>query len=454
MKRQVFYILILMILFGCDSTGSKKSDNSNKNYAESGKLQELIDKSSVDDIIDLSDVSADDTRVVINKGLTLKNGTLDGISLEITDGNVTLQNVTSVKNVVNSGSNLTIINSNISDLLLQSNQTRSVMASVPQANLIGCRVKSLTAKSGTNLSIANFNVNIDTPNITEAKLTCPANVATEIGINNFTALNDSDLYNYYDSNTPAGKSVIYVTQNGWPQHAVDYVLSLYSEKPDVSAEVQDGEKINYYFESESRSREIFTSSGFENIEKARICMVYVHENDKENYSDYKAYLEKIKLTPNADHDFYFFTTESNDCAVSFDSDEDGVYYEADSWQEAVTDYVKAFDCSEDEAKMKLFDSTDDAYLEEEWGDNDSLIAIYAVEWNETNEAEWIEHVVNVKCEQRGLTREDVYRSDSITLKNNNEILLIYIDESWYYENEKFEKNDVYYQISFFSAVKK
>lgn len=218
--------------------------------------------------------------------------------------------------------------------------------------------------------------------------------------------------------------------------------------------MQDGEKINYYFESESRSREIFTSSGFENIEKARICMVYVHENDKENYSDYKAYLEKIKLTPNADHDFYFFTTESNDCAVSFDSDEDGVYYEADSWQEAVTDYVKAFDCSEDEAKMKLFDSTDDAYLEEEWGDNDSLIAIYAVEWNETNEAEWIEHVVNVKCEQRGLTREDVYRSDSITLKNNNEILLIYIDESWYYKNEKFEKNDVYYQISFFSAVKK
>lgn len=454
MKRQVFYILILMILFGCDSTGSKKSDNSNKNYAESGKLQELIDKSSVDDIIDLSDVSADDTRVVINKGLTLKNGTLDGISLEITDGNVTLQNVTSVKNVVNSGSNLTIINSNISDLLLQSNQTRSVMASVPQANLIGCRVKSLTAKSGTNLSIANFNVNIDTHNIATAELTCPANVATEIGINNFTALNDSDLYNYYDSNTPAGKSVIYVTQNGWPQHAVDYVLSLYSEKLDVSADVQDGEKINYYFESESRSREIFTSSGFENIEKARICMVYVHENDKENYSDYKAYLEKIKLIPNADHDFYFFTTESNDCAVSFDSDEDGVYYEADSWQEAVTDYVKAFDCSEDEAKMKLFDSTDDAYLEEEWGDNDSLIAIYAVEWNETNEAEWIEHVVNVKCEQRGLTREDVYRSDSITLKNNNEILLIYIDESWYYENEKFEKNDVYYQISFFSAVKK
>lgn len=454
MKRQVFYILILMILFGCDSTGSKKSDNSNKNYAESGKLQELIDKSSVDDIIDLSDVSADDTRVVINKGLTLKNGTLDGISLEITDGDVTLQNVTSVKNVVNSGSNLTIINSNISDLLLQSNQTRSVMASVPQANLIGCRVKSLTAKSGTNLSIANFNVNIDTHNIATAELTCPANVATEIGINNFTALNDSDLYNYYDSNTPAGKSVIYVTQNGWPQHAVDYVLSLYSEKPDVSADVQDGEKINYYFESESRSREIFTSSGFENIEKARICMVYVHENDKENYSDYKAYLEKIKLIPNADHDFYFFTTESNDCAVSFDSDEDGVYYEADSWQEAVTDYVKAFDCSEDEAKMKLFDSTDDAYLEEEWGDNDSLIAIYAVEWNETNEAEWIEHVVNVKCEQRGLTREDVYRSDSITLKNNNEILLIYIDESWYYKNEKFEKNDVYYQISFFSAVKK
>lgn len=454
MKRQVFYILILMILFGCDSTGSKKSDNSNKNYAESGKLQELIDKSSVDDIIDLSDVSADDTRVVINKGLTLKNGTLDGISLEITDGNVTLQNVTSVKNVVNSGSNLTIINSNISDLLLQSNQTRSVMASVPQANLIGCRVKSLTAKNGTNLSIANFNVNIDTHNITAAELTCPKNVASEIGINNFTALNDSDLYNYYDSNTPAGKSVIYVTQNGWPQHAVDYVLSLYSEKPDVSADVQDGEKINYYFESESRSREIFTSSGFENIEKARICMVYVHENDKENYSDYKAYLEKIKLIPNADHDFYFFTTESNDCAVSFDSDEDGVYYEADSWQEAVTDYVKAFDCSEDEAKMKLFDSTDDAYLEEEWGDNDSLIAIYAVEWNETNEAEWIEHVVNVKCEQRGLTREDVYRSDSITLKNNNEILLIYIDESWYYKNEKFEKNDVYYQISFFSAVKK
>lgn len=162
MKRQVFYILILMILFGCDSTGSKKSDNSNKNYAESGKLQELIDRSSVGDIIDLSDVSADDTRVVINKRLTLKNGTLDGISLEITDGDVTLQNVTSVKNVVNSGSNLTIINSNISDLLLQSNQTRSVMASVPQANLIGCRVKSLTAKSGTNLSIANFNVNIDT----------------------------------------------------------------------------------------------------------------------------------------------------------------------------------------------------------------------------------------------------------------------------------------------------
>lgn len=454
MKRQVFYILILMILFGCDSTGSKKSDNSNKNYAESGKLQELIDKSSVDDIIDLSDVSADDTRVVINKGLTLKNGTLDGISLEITDGNVTLQNVTSVKNVVNSGSNLTIINSNISDLLLQSNQTRSVMASVPQANLIGCRVKSLTAKSGTNLSIANFNVNIDTPNITEAKLTCPANVASEIGINNFTALNDSDLYNYYDGNTPAGESVIYVTQNGWPQHAVDYVLSLYSEKLDVSADVQDGEKINYYFESESRSREIFTSSGFENIEKARICMVYVHENDKENYSDYKAYLEKIKLIPNADHDFYFFTTESNDCAVSFDSDEDGVYYEADSWQEAVSDYVKAFDCSEDEAKMKLFDSTDDAYLETEWGGDDSPIAIYAVEWNETNEAEWIEHVVNVKCEQRGLTREDVYRSDSITLKNNNEILLIYIDESWYYKNEKFEKNDVYYQISFFSAVKK
>lgn len=454
MKRQVFYILILMILFGCDSTGSKKSDNSNKNYAESGKLQELIDRSSVGDIIDLSDVSADDTRVVINKGLTLKNGTLDGISLEITDGNVTLQNVTSVKNVVNSGSNLTIINSNISDLLLQSNQTRSVMASVPQANLIGCRVKSLTAKSGTNLSIANFNVNIDKHDIVAAELTCPANVATEIGINNFTVLNDSDLYNYYDGNTPAGESVIYVTQNGWPQYAVDYVLSLYSEELDVSADVKDGEKINYYFESESSSRDIFTRSGFENIEKARICMVYVHENDKENYSDYKAYLEKIKLTPNADHDFYFFSTESDDCAVSFDSDEDGVYYEADSWQEAVTDYATAFECSEDEAKMQLFDSTDDAYLEEKFGDDDSLIGIYAVDWNETDEAEWIEHVVNVKCEQLDLTRDEVYRSDSLTLKNNNEILLIYIDESWYYENEKFEKNDVYYQIAFFSAVKK
>lgn len=454
MKRQIFYILISVILFGCDSADGKKERNADNNSAEIGKLQELINESSAGDTIDLSDISAEDTRVVINKELTIKNGTLDGISLDITAENVTLQNVSSVKKITNSYDNLTIINTNISELLLQNNQTRNVAATMTRANLIGCRVKSLTAESAINLSIANFNANIDTHKI-DGNIMCPENVAAEIGINNegrFQKLEDSDLYKYYDNNEPAGETVVYVTKEGWPQHAVDYVLSLYPGVRDVSADVKAGEKINYYFESESKARDVFTKTGWGNIRNARICMVYAPESDEENYSDYKTYLEKIKQIPETTHEFYYLNTKNDDSIVTFGEDEDGIYYET-SWQDAVVDYTKAFNCSADDAKMQLFGSSDDAYIEEEFGGEGSFTAIYALDWQEADEAKWIEDVVDLKCEQKGLQREEFYRSDSFMWKNDNEVLLIYVDESWFYENEKFEKNALYYQIGFFSAVK-
>lgn len=464
MKASLFIVLIFMFLFGCDSADNKENKNSTEsgnlqkptdnNYTEHGKLQELINKSSAGDTIDLSNFSTDDTKIIINKKLTIKNGTLAGISLETTNADVTLQNVTSVEKIINSGSNLTIINTNVSDLFLQNNQSRN-STFLTQANLIGCRVKSLTAESGTNLSIANFNINIDKYNINDVTPKCPENIAKEIGMEeNFISMDNLELYNLYDNNVPAGNDVIYVTKNGWPQYAVDYITSLYPETPDIAAKVKDNEKINYYLENENHAKNIFTESGFENIENARIGAVYIPENDKENFSDYKAYLEKIKSIPNANYCFHYFSATDNNCIISFAMDEDGIYYKSSNWKNAVTDYAEAFDCSENEAKMQLFKSTDDAYIETEFGGEESIVAIYPLDWKTTDEAKWIEDVINLKCKQQNLTRENVYRSDSFSWKNNKKTLFIYIDEPWNYENEKFERNDLYYQITIFSTEEK
>lgn len=464
MKRHIFFILILLVLFGCNSA-DKNNQSTGNNDAEIGKLQQLINNSSAGDTIDLSGITADDTTVVINKSLTLKNGELSGITLDIAAENVTLQNVESVKKVTNSHNNLTIINTNISELLLENNQTRSTANSV-QANLIGCRIKSLTAESATNIAIANFNANIDSPDI-KGNVICPENVAAEINMtNNFTELENSDLYNYYDENEPAGKDVVYVTKEGWPQYAVNYVLALYPEAGDwsVSADTESGKKINYYFESESKAKDVFTKTGWGDIEKARICMVFAPENDKENYSDYKAYLEKITQLSGAKHEFYYLNASNNDCAVTFRKDDDNsednkdyydkLYYEAADWREAVADYMKAFNCSEDDAKKQLFGTTDDTQIEADFGGEGSVTAIYASDWNETDEARWIEAVVKAKCAQNSMKRDNLFRSDSFIWNTADDALMINVDESWFYENEKFEENALYYQISFFSAVKK
>ena len=455
MKRQLFYVLIMTALLGgCDS-----GDNSNEQTAQDndtiidnatiGKLQDKINNAVNDEIIDLTDFDIDDTSIVIDKKLTIKNGSLDDVCVKITSDDVSLQNIKSIKNINTNASNLTITNSKVSDLLLGSGSSRSSI----NCNLIGSRITSLTVNSTTNLLVANFNKNIDTLIGTPLSLTAPANIAEELGITAASEMGNSTLYDYYDTNTPAGENVIY-TSKGWPEYAARYVSALYPESFDFTVDSAINKNINYYIEDKSRAKNIFTTAGFDEIKKARICKFYIPEDDEENQSGYNAYREKLKAIDNVYSKFCFFDIADNDTVVSFDSDEDGIYYKADNWKKAVADYVAAFACSEDDAKMQLFGSADDVEIEEDFGGDDSFVAIYPMDWQADDEAKWIEHVTETRCKLANLSREEIYRSDSYTWKNDESIFFIYVDEPCFYEkNEKFDADAYYYEIDLYSAIK-
>ena len=452
MKKLLFYILILTTILGCDSTDNEQT-NKNKDAiidnATVGKLQDRINNAIDNDIINLEDFDLDDTDVVINKKLTIKNGTLDNVRLKITSNDVTLQNIKSIKNIDSNSSNLTIINSKVSDLLLQSGNSRSNT----DCNLIGCRINSLTVSSTTNLLVANFNKNIDKLTGTPFSLTAPTNIAEELGISTADEMGNNTLYDYYDTNTPAGENVIYTTK-GWPEYVARYVSALYPESFDFDADLPIDKNVNYYIDDKSKAKNTFVKAGFKDIKKARICKFYIAEDDEENFSGYNAYIEKLKAIDNVYSDFCFFDIADNDTIVSFDFDEDGIYYNSNNWKEAVTDYITAFDCTEDDAKMQLFGSTDDIEIEENFGGDNSIVAIYPTDWKATDEAKWIEHVTETRCKQKNLSRENIYRSDSYTWKNNESIFFIYVDEPCFYEkNEKFDANAYYYEIDLYSATK-
>jgi hypothetical protein len=455
MKRQLFYILIMTALLGgCDSGNNSNEQTAQDNdtiidNATIGKLQDKINNAVDGEVIDLTDFDMDDTEVVIDKRLTIKNGSLDNARLKITSNDVTLQNIKSIKNIDSNASNLTIINSKVSDLLLQSGSSRSSI----DCNLIGSRVNSLTVNNMTNLLVANFDKNIDTLTGTPLSLTAPANVARELGITADSEMENSTLYDYYDTNTPAGENLIY-TAKGWPEYVARYVSALYPDSFDFAADLAADEKINYYIEEESKAKNAFVNAGFENTKKARICKFYIAEDDEENLSGYNAYKEKLEAIDNVYSKFCFFDIANNDTVVSFDSDEDGIYYKADNWKKAVADYVAAFACSEDDAKMQLFGSTDDIEIEEDFGGDDSFVAIYPMDWQADDEAKWIEHVTETRCKLANLSREEIYRSDSYTWKNDESIFFIYVDEPCFYEkNEKFDADAYYYEIDLYSAIK-
>ncbi|MBQ2124584.1 MAG: hypothetical protein II196_02210, partial [Spirochaetales bacterium] len=226
------------------------------------------------------------------------------------------------------------------------------------------------------------------------------------------------------------------------------------ESFDFTVDSAINKNINYYIEDKSRAKNIFTTAGFDEIKKARICKLYIPENDEENFSDYNAYREKLQAIDNVYSKFCFFDIANNDTIVSFDSDEDGIYYKADNWKKAVTDYIAAFDCSENEAKTALFGTTDDAIIEEDFGGEGYVTAIFASDWNETDEDKWIEHVIKIKCEQMNISRDSVYRSDSYTWQDEESIFFIYVDEPWFYEkNDKFDVDAFYYEIDLYSATK-
>lgn len=455
MKRQLFYVLIMTALLGgCDS-----GDNSNEQTAQDndtiidnatiGKLQDKINNAVDGEVIDLTDFDMDDTEIVIDKKLTIKNGSLDDVCVKITSDDVSLQNIKSIKNINTNASNLTITNSKVSDLLLGSGSSRSSI----DCNLIGSRVTSLTVNNMTNLLVANFDKNIDTLTGTPLSLTAPANVARELGITADSEMENSTLYDYYDTNTPAGENLIY-TAKGWPEYVARYVSALYPDSFDFAADLAADEKINYYIEEESKAKNAFVNAGFENTKKARICKFYIAENDEENLSGYNAYREKLEAIDNVYSKFCFFDIANNDTIVSFDSDEDGIYYKADNWKKAVTDYIAAFDCSENEAKTALFGTTDDAIIEEDFGGEGYVTAIFASDWNETDEDKWIEHVIKIKCEQMNISCDSVYRSDSYTWQDEESIFFIYVDEPWFYEkNDKFDVDAFYYEIDLYSAIK-
>ena len=449
MSKLLFYFLILITILGCDSVDNKQtSKDTIIDNKPIGKLQDRINNAENEEVIDLTDFEIDDLSVVIDKKLIIKNGSLADVSLKITSDDVSLQNIKAIKDIDCYASNLTLTNSKISDLILQNGSSRSGI----NCNLIGCRINSLTVSNTTNLLIANFDKNIDTLSGTPLSLTAPANIAQELNITAVNEMENSTLYNYYDTNTPAGENVIY-TSKGWPEYAARYVSALYPESFDFTVDTPINKNINYYIEDKSRAKKAFVNAGFDEIKKARICKLYIPENDEDNFSGYNAYREKLQAIDNVDDKFCFFDTENNDTVASFDSDEDGIYYKT-SWQDAVIDYMFAFDCNENEAKNALFGTTDDAVIEEDFGGEGYVTAIFASDWNETDEEEWIEHVVNVKCQQKNLSRANVYRSDSYTWQNEESIFFIYVDEPWFYEkNDKFDTESYYYEIDLYSATK-
>lgn len=449
MRKLLFYFLILITILGCDSVDNKQtSKDTIIDNKPIGKLQDRINNAKNEEVIDLTDFEIDDLSVVIDKKLIIKNGSLADVSLKITSDDVSLQNIKAIKDIDCYASNLTLTNSKISDLILQNGSSRSGT----NCNLIGCRINSLTVSNTTNLLIANFDKNIDTLSGIPLSLTAPANIARELGITAVSEMENNTLYDYYDTNTPAGNDVIY-TSKGWPEYAARYVSALHPESFDFTADSAADKNINYYIEDKSRAKKAFVNAGFDEIKKARICKLYIPEDDTENFSGYNAYREKLRAIDNVYNKFCFFDAENTNAIVSFDSDEDGIYYET-SWQGAVTDYMVAFDCSENEAKTALFGTTDDAVIEEDFGGEGYVTAIFASDWNETDEEEWIEHVINIKCQQKNLSRDSVYRSDSYTWGNEESTFFIYVDEPWFYEkNDKFEVEAFYYEIDLYSAVK-
>ena len=158
---QIFLASIILLISCTQESGGGSQEGPNDNNqtkTELATLQDIVDNANAGETINLADYTdLTDYNAVINKSLTITNGSLNDAKLTVTSENVKLDNLSDLS--VKSSSKLTINDSKLNDLLLGSGEisrsaavTSSAMA---MASVTGCEignVKMLGFNSQLNIT--------------------------------------------------------------------------------------------------------------------------------------------------------------------------------------------------------------------------------------------------------------------------------------------------------------
>lgn len=153
-------LFLIFMVFGCsqECLNVDGVDDKTEKNKQLTTLQQVVDNVNAGEEIDLAEYeNLTDYNAVINKQLTIKNGSLSDAKLLVDSENVKLNKVKKVSVTTLSGSSLTIIDSKLDDLLLQG-RSDSNSDSSRSSNLHFLVKESSVTMSGTS-TVENVTMN-------------------------------------------------------------------------------------------------------------------------------------------------------------------------------------------------------------------------------------------------------------------------------------------------------
>ena len=169
---QIFLASIILLISCTQESGGGSQEGPNDNNqtkTELATLQDIVDNANAGETINLADYTdLTDYNAVINKSLTITNGSLNDAKLTVTSENVKLDNLSDLS--VKSSSKLTINDSKLNDLLLGTGEISRSVAVTSSAMAMA----SVTSCEIGNVKMLGFNSQL---NITD-KSTKITNIAT------------------------------------------------------------------------------------------------------------------------------------------------------------------------------------------------------------------------------------------------------------------------------------
>ena len=306
--KKCFVLLVsVFMIFSCTQNcfeDGTKGKSGNKNDNPTITLQDIVDNSDVDEEIDLSDYKITDYTAVINKKLTIKNGSLNNAKLTITAENVKLDKLEKVS--VSTSTKLTINDCKLDSLLIGGNDetSRSTMFSneikLTMVSVTDCEIASVQL-DGFN---SQLNITDTTTQIDDISTSTKAKVILEAG--SYEGMKDPVV-------TDNGE----LTRIDMTKEKELSILSIYSNPKKTEYEI--GSNIDLtglaVMGTYTAAIEIFRSGGWKGEEIESVTKLEDEKNYTVDYDDFNtAGVKIVTITSSIETDikcsFYVYVKDS------------------------------------------------------------------------------------------------------------------------------------------------